>query len=67
MKIADFRKKSDKDLQKLLKDKRDEVRSMRFKVVAQEVKNHQLLKLYRRDIAKVLTILRERNNERGQE
>ena len=63
MKVQEFRKKSDKDLTKLLTSLRDDVRDLRFKVFSKEVKNHQLLKIVKKDIAKLLTVLKERQNE----
>lgn len=61
MKVKDIRKKSKEDLAKLLKELRENVRSLRFKIVSKEIKNHQLLRLARKDIARILTILREKN------
>jgi len=60
MKIVEIRKKSDTELQKQLAELQSSVRSLRFKVAAKEVKNHQLLKQTRKDIARILTILKER-------
>ncbi len=61
MKVQDARKKSDTDLQKLLSEIRENARSLRFKIVSKEVKNHQQLKFLKKDIARILTILRERH------
>lgn len=61
MKVQDIRKKSKDDLAKLLKELRENVRSLRFKIVSKEIKNHQLLRLARKDIARILTILEEKN------
>lgn len=61
MKVKDIRKKSKEDLAKLLKELRENVRSLRFKIASKEIKNHQLLRLARKDIARILTILRENN------
>jgi len=63
MKVQEFRKKSGKDLAKLLTSLRDDVRELRFKVSSKEVKNHQLLKTAKKDVAKLLTVLKERQNE----
>lgn len=64
MKITEIRKKSDKDLHKILQELKEDVRSLRFRVASREVKNHQLLGQARKSIARVLTILKER--EHGQ-
>ena len=61
MKIQDIRKKADNDLKKSLAELRETVRSLRFKIAAKEIKNHQQLKGVKKDIARILTILGERN------
>lgn len=60
MKIQDIRKKSEEDLKKILADFRENVRSLRFKIASKEVKNHQLLRAQKKDIAKIMTVLSER-------
>ena len=60
MRITDIRKKSDDDLQKELRDLRSRLRELRFKVGSHEMKNHQQLRGARKDIARILTILKER-------
>lgn len=61
MKIAEIRKKSDQDLQKTLAELREEVRGLRFKIGSKEVKNHQMLRHAKKNVARVLTILKERS------
>lgn len=61
MRMQDIRKKSDADLTKSLGELRESVRSLRFRIAAKEIKNHQQLKGVRKDIARVLTILKDRN------
>lgn len=58
--IQEIRKKSAEDLKKMLALAQDEVRTLRFKIASKEVKNHQQLRMVRRQIARILTILRER-------
>jgi len=65
MKIAEIRKKNDNDLQKMIAERRESVRSLRFKVASKEVKNHQLLRGAKRDIARILTVLRQRQDGHG--
>ena len=60
MKIQDIRKKSDSDLTKMIEGLRGAVRDLRFKIAGKEVKNHQQLKQTRKDIARILTVLREK-------
>ena len=62
MKIQDIRKKTEEDLLKFLVERKEEVRSLRFKVGSSEIKNFNLLSSAKRDIAKILTIMRERKN-----
>lgn len=59
MKPSEIRKKSKSDLQKQLSDLREQVRDLRFRVGSREVKNHQLLRKARKDVARILTILQE--------
>ena len=61
MNPPEIRKKSDQDLHKLLVELRDEVRSLRFKIASREVKNNQRMRETRKDIARILTVLGERN------
>ncbi|MDP3741551.1 MAG: 50S ribosomal protein L29 [bacterium] len=60
MKIQEIRKKSVEDLRKMLGEFRENVRGLRFKIASREVKNHQLLRVAKKDIAKILTVLKER-------
>ena len=53
-------KKSGDDLAKVLAELRDSVRNLRFKIAAKEVKNHQEMRMVKKDIARILTVLRER-------
>ncbi|OGE76244.1 MAG: 50S ribosomal protein L29 [Candidatus Doudnabacteria bacterium RIFCSPHIGHO2_02_FULL_48_21] len=59
-KITDIRKKSDADLEKLLLELKGSVRDLRFKIANKELKNHQQLKATRRDIARILTVFKEK-------
>lgn len=65
MKIPEIRKKSDQDLHKLLAELRDTVRSLRFKIASREVKNNQGMHETRKDIARILTVLKERTAHHG--
>lgn len=60
MKMTELRKKNDEDLQKTESELREEVRLLRFKVASREVKNHRMLRRAKKDVARVLTILKER-------
>ena len=62
-KIQDIRKKSDTDLKKQLAELRGSVRDLRFKIAGKELKNHQLLRATRKDIARILTVLRQKGTK----
>lgn len=57
MKVQELRKKSRDELLKILAELKEETRSLRFRIASREIKNHQLLRLARKDIARILTIL----------
>ncbi len=59
MKAKEFRVKSEGELQKLLQERRDELRQLRFKVVRKEIKDASELGKLKKDIARALTILHE--------
>lgn len=61
MKIEEIRKKSDKELQKLLAEQRDELRETRFKVASRQLKNYKKVAQIKSDIARILTISKEKS------
>lgn len=61
--IQDIRKKSDSDLEKMLGELRGNVRDLRFRVANKELKNHQQLRGARKDIARILTVLKEKGQK----
>ena len=63
MRVQDVRKKSEEDLNKLLAELRENVRSLRFKIASREIKNHQLLRVVKKDIAKILTVITQRSKK----
>lgn len=58
----DMRKISDTDLKEREKELREELFNLRFQFAAGELANHAKLTLVRRELAKVLTVLRERRH-----
>ena len=60
MKVQEMRKKSESDLVKLADDLRGQMRDFRFKIANKELKNHQQLKQVKKDIARILTLLKEK-------
>lgn len=61
----EFRKKSTLELQKLVEEKRKTLQDFRFGVVGAKRKNVKEGATVRREIAEVLTIIREREPDRG--
>ena len=60
MKIKELREKSNYELKKLLLDSRKKLSKLRFEIEAKKLKNNQELKNTRKTIAKILTILKEK-------
>ena len=63
MKPQELRQKSKKELQKLLSEKREKLRSLRFDLVSGKVKNVREIREVKKDIARVLTILKVKDIE----
>lgn len=60
MKIAEIRSKEDKELRYELGNLRKEMFHLRFQSTTEPLANPKRIEAVRRDIAKVLTVLRER-------
>jgi len=60
MKIAEIRKKSGSELEKLLGESRRKLRALRFDLVSGKVKNIREIRKIKKSIARILTILKER-------
>jgi len=58
MRIKEIRQKSEKELQKLLQDSREKLRQLRFDLASGKVKNVREIRQIRKDIARILTILK---------
>ena len=63
MKTQDIRKKSDQELLKTIEELRSTVRDLRFRIANKEIKNHQQLRLVRKDIARIFTVLKEKGTK----
>jgi large subunit ribosomal protein L29 len=61
MKAAEVRQKTKEDLSKSIKDMREKLRSLRFDLAAGKVKNVREIRQIRKDIARTLTILKEKS------
>lgn len=59
MKAKELREKNSEELTGILQDKRVELCQLRFDLKANQIQNHQQLKTVKRDIARIVTILKE--------
>ncbi len=59
MKISEIRKKPEKDLLELLDKKREDLRNLYFRNSAGKIKNVKQISKNKKEIAKILTILKE--------
>jgi large subunit ribosomal protein L29 len=59
MKITELRQKSKPELQKLLQDNRDRLRQLHFDLAAGKVKNVREIRRIKKEIARILTILKQ--------
>jgi len=59
MDIKELRQKSKEELGKLLKDIRERQRSLRFDLVTGKVKNVREIRQIKKDIARILTLLKK--------
>lgn len=62
MKAKELRQKSQNELQKLLRDKRERQRQLRFDLSSGKVKNVREIRQIKKDIARILTVLCQKNN-----
>lgn len=60
MKIAELRKLEIKDLNKKLAELRNKSRELRFSIANNQLKNVRELRVIKKDIAKILTVLNEK-------
>ncbi len=60
MDIKELRKKSEQELLKFLKLKREQMRDLRFQVAAKQHKDVRDLRQIKKDIAQILTVLKEK-------
>ena len=60
MKIKELRAQSKAELTKSLASMREQVRDLSFKLHSKEVKNNHMLKVVKKDIARILTLINEK-------
>ena len=58
MKIKELRQKTEKELKELLDENRRKLGQLRFELASKKIKNSGQIKELRKDIARVLTILK---------
>jgi len=58
MKIAELSQKPKNELQTLLSEKRERLRQLRFNISSGKVKNVREIRMIKKDIARVLTLLK---------
>ena len=61
MKTKELQQKSKSELQKILSDNREKLRQLRFDLAAGKVKNVREVRKIKKDIARILTLLRITN------
>ncbi|MBI3952342.1 MAG: 50S ribosomal protein L29 [Candidatus Doudnabacteria bacterium] len=57
MTIKELRTKSEAELRKMLASMREQSRDLRFQIYSKEVKNNHQMRIIRKDIARILTLL----------
>jgi len=58
MKTTELQQKSKSELQKILSDNREKLRQLRFDLAAGKVKNVREVRKVKKDIARILTVLK---------
>ncbi len=58
MKITELSQKSKNELQTLLSEKRERLRQLRFNISSGKVKNVREIRIIKKDISRILTILK---------
>lgn len=67
MKIRELKQKSDKELKRTLTDLRDKLRELRFNLVGGKVKNIKEIHQTKKDIARILTLLKQHGKEKNKQ
>lgn len=67
MDIKELRNKQDSELQKMLAELQEKLRDLKFKVGSEQVKNVREIRVARKTIAQVKTLVKERINKSKQE
>ena len=59
MKIKELREKNSEELKKLLQEKQEMIRQIRFDISSKQVKNNRELRSTKKDVARILTLINE--------
>lgn len=62
IKISDLKNKNNKELEKMVKEKKERLDTLRFKMPRKEVKNYKELGMIKKDIARILTVVNNAKN-----
>ena len=65
MQLKDMRRLSDNELANELKTAKEEMFDLRFKLATRQLKNYRSLPIARRKMARLLTVLAERSEEKA--
>ena len=65
MKTSEIRQRSEVELEEILGKKREKLRQFRFDLASGKVKNVREIRILRKDIARILTILQETGNRKS--
>jgi large subunit ribosomal protein L29 len=63
MKIKDLREKNIEELKKLLAEKEESIRKFRFDFATKQVKGIRQIRVEKRDVARIITLIREKNKQ----
>ncbi|MBT4121632.1 50S ribosomal protein L29 [bacterium] len=60
MELKEFRTKTEKELKKLLAQNREKLRSLRFSVSSKQLKNIREIRIVRKEVSRILTVLKDK-------
>ena len=63
MKIKELRQKTDKELRELLAEDQHKLGQLKFDLAAKKLKNVRQIRELRKEIARIITILKGKDNE----
>jgi len=63
MKSEELKGKTESELKKMIQDWREKLRQLRFDLAAGKVKNVREIRIIKKNIARILTILKERSKK----